>query len=194
VANEKNREKTAQRAVDTYVKKGNAKSRKRVFIVHRLDRDTSGVVIFAKSIEMKKMLQENWKVYTKMYEAVIHGVMKEKSGMLTSYLMENSVHKMYATRDREKGKRAETEYRVVREGNGFSFVSITLHTGRKNQIRVQFADISRPVYGDKKYGRDAQGTKRLALHAAAVHFLHPISGDKMVFEAPTPVLFKNLLK
>jgi len=194
VGNEKNREKTAQLSVDNYVKKGNAKSRNRVFIVHRLDRDTSGVVIFAKSLEMKKKLQENWKEYTKKYVAVVEGSLKEKSGMLTSYLTENSVHKVYATKDKRKGKLAETEYTVVQEGNGFSLVDITLHTGRKNQIRVQFADIYRPVYGDKKYGKDAKGTKRLALHAVAFEFIHPVSEEKMVFEAPVPVEFKQLLK
>jgi tRNA pseudouridine32 synthase/23S rRNA pseudouridine746 synthase/23S rRNA pseudouridine1911/1915/1917 synthase len=193
MSNARERDRTAYFALNNYVRKGNAKSRKRIYIVHRLDRDTSGVLIFAKSEQVKRFLQDKWSEFSKKYYAVIRGVLQEKEGILSSYLTENAVHRMYAVDDPKQGKLAKTGYRVIRESKRYSLVEIDLLTGRKNQIRVQFADIGCPVAGDKVYGDKIKGIKRLALHAGTMTILHPKSKQKVVFEAALPVYFNYLL-
>jgi 23S rRNA-/tRNA-specific pseudouridylate synthase len=113
VGTAKVREKTAHFLLNTYVKKGNHKSRNRIFIVHRLDRDTSGVIIFAKNENAKRFLQDEWHGFTKKYSAVVHGSLPEKEGVITSYLAENLAHKMYSVNDPEKGKLAKTGFKVI---------------------------------------------------------------------------------
>ncbi len=193
MSNAKTRDRTAYFALNNYVRKGNAKSRKRIYIVHRLDRDTSGVLVFAKSEKNKRYLQDEWKNFTKKYYAVIHGNLAEKEGVLSSYLAENVVHKMYSTEDQKIGKLAKTGYKVLQESKRFSLVEIDLLTGRKNQIRVQFADIDCPVAGDKVYGDSAKGIKRLTLHAGLINIKHPGTKQKMTFEAKIPTYFQHLL-
>ncbi|MEA3285875.1 MAG: RluA family pseudouridine synthase [Candidatus Marinimicrobia bacterium] len=193
ISNARERDRTAYFALNNYVRKGNAKSRKRIYIVHRLDRDTSGVLIFAKSEQDKRFLQDKWSGFSKKYYAVIHGILPEKEGVLSSYLAENAVHRMYAVDDPKQGKQAKTGYRVIRESKHFSLVEIDLLTGRKNQIRVQFADIGCPVAGDKVYGDKTKGIKRLALHAGSMTVLHPKSKQQVIFKAELPVYFNYLL-
>lgn len=193
MSNAKERDRTAYFALNNYVRKGNAKSRKRIFIVHRLDRDTSGVLVFAKSEIDKRFLQDKWPGFTKKYYAVIRGILTEKEGILSSYLAENVVHKMYAVDDPKKGKLAKTGYKVIRESKRYSLVEIDLLTGRKNQIRVHFADQGCPVAGDKVYGEPAKGIKRLTLHAGTMTILHPKTKTKMTFEAKLPAYFNSLL-
>lgn len=193
VATEKIREHTAYYLLNEYVKKGNHKSRSRVYIVHRLDRDTSGVLVFAKSEGAQHYLQEEWQGFTKIYYAVVHGILPEKEGIITSYLTENSVHRMYSVEDPEMGKFAKTEYKVLREANNFSLLEIHLHTGRKNQIRVHFSEKGFPVAGDKTYGGREKGIKRLALHAASLTISHPHSKEKMTFTSKRPFYFKLLM-
>jgi len=193
VGSEKVRDNTAYYLLNNYVRKGNPKSRHRIFIVHRLDRDTSGVIVFAKSADAKRYLQSEWQGFKKIYYAVVHGAPREKTGVISSYLAENSVKKMYSVDDPKKGKLARTGYKVLRESRNYSLLEIDLLTGRKNQIRVHLAEKGCPVVGDKKYGEKEQGAKRLALHAASLTMAHPYSKEKMTFEAKVPDYFKALI-
>ncbi|RUT80203.1 RluA family pseudouridine synthase [Ancylomarina longa] len=186
------REKTAYFLLTNYVKKGNPKSRNRIFIVHRLDKDTSGILVFAKTEKAKVFLQGEWQNFHKKYYAVVEGVLPEKEGMISSYLAENSIHRMYSVKDPEKGKLAKTGYKVIRESKRFSLLEIELLTGRKNQIRVHFAENGHPVAGDKMYGEKA-GVKRLALHAASLCIQHPHSKKEMTFTTNIPGYFNKLL-
>lgn len=193
VSNEKVRENTAYYLLNTYVRKGNQKSRNRVFIVHRLDRDTSGIIVFAKNENAKRYLQEKWQGFEKKYYAVVHGTLPVKEGVLTSYLAENRAHKMYSVDDPQKGKLAKTGYKVLRGSKKYSLLEIDLLTGRKNQIRVHFAEKGCPVAGDKKYGEKAKGIKRLTLHAASITILHPYTKEKMTFKTKVPAYFESLV-
>ncbi len=194
VGNEKVREKTAYYLLNEYVRKGNQKSRNRVFIVHRLDKDTSGVIVFAKNINAKRYLQDEWQTFKKTYFAVVHGKLPKKEGVITSYLAENRVHKMYSVDDPEKGKLAKTGYKVLRESKKYSLLEIDLLTGRKNQIRVHLSEKGCPVAGDKKYGEKERGMNRLTLHAASLTLFHPGTKEKMTFEAEVPAYFRSLVK
>ncbi|HOC69701.1 MAG TPA: RluA family pseudouridine synthase [Candidatus Hydrogenedentes bacterium] len=187
------KEQTAYARLMNYVRKGNAKSRKRIFIVHRLDRDVSGVLIFAKSYQAKLSLQEHWHDADKKYLAIVHGNLTEKAGTITSYLAENASHHVFSVSDKEKGKLSHTVYQVLKETKTSSLLEITLLTGRKNQIRVHLADIGHPVMGDHKYGIRNKTGGRLALHAFSIAFDHPYSGKRVSFEAPVPEYFKLLL-
>lgn len=192
MASDTEKTRTVYYALTDYVRKGNPKSRHRVFIVHRLDRETSGLVLFAKTEEAKRTLQTQWADNTKIYAAVVHGVMDKPAGEAVSYLVESGVNKVYVTRDTEKGVLARTAWRVVREKGGRSLLDITLLTGRKHQIRVQMADLGHPVVGDKKYGTK-DTFSRLALHARSIAFAHPFSGQHMTLEAPVPAIFAQLV-
>ena len=194
VSNEKVRENTAYYLLTKYVRKGNQKSRNRVFIVHRLDRDTSGIIVFAKNENAKRYLQEEWQGFKKKYYAVVHGTLPKKEGVITSYLAENRVHKMYSVDDPKKGKLAKTGYKVLRESKKYSLLEIDLITGKKNQIRVHFSEKGCPVVGDRKYGEKDKGMKRLALHAAAIKIVHPHTKEKLIFKAKIPDHFKSLLR
>jgi tRNA pseudouridine32 synthase/23S rRNA pseudouridine746 synthase/23S rRNA pseudouridine1911/1915/1917 synthase len=178
--------KTACYVLTNYVRKGYAKSRKQLFVVHRLDRDTSGVLIFAKTEAARKGLQEKWEDTTKIYLAAVHGSLAKKEGTLSTYLAENRAHVVYSTTDPKKGKLSKTAYRVLQETKGVSLLEIDLITGRKNQIRVQLADVGHPVVGDKKYGKGDKAHKRLALHAKSISFKHPSTGKTLTCEAKVP--------
>jgi tRNA pseudouridine32 synthase/23S rRNA pseudouridine746 synthase/23S rRNA pseudouridine1911/1915/1917 synthase len=193
VSNEKVRDNTAYYLLNEYVRKGNQKSRHRVFIVHRLDRDTSGVIVFSKNENAKRYLQEEWQGFQKKYYALVHGTLPEKEGVITSYLAENRVHKMYSVADPKKGKLAKTGYKVLRESTKYSLLEINLLTGRKNQIRVHLSDKGCPVVGDKKYGVKEKGIKRLTLHAASITIVHPYSKEKMTFTTKVPAYFESLI-
>ncbi|MCF6359981.1 MAG: RluA family pseudouridine synthase [Cyclobacteriaceae bacterium] len=188
------KEKTAFYLLNNYVKKGNYKSKSAVFIVHRLDRETSGVLVFAKSEKAKRFLQENWQSFTKQYVAVVHGILKEKEGEITSYLIENKAHRMYATNDTEKGAFAKTGFKVIKESNDLSLLEINLFTGKKNQIRVHLAEKGYPIVGDKMYGRSDKNAKRLALHAETLSIKHPYTKEIMTFTASFPSYFRTLIK
>ncbi len=194
VSSAKVKDNTAYHLLSEYVRKGNPKSRRRVFIVHRLDRDTSGVIVFAKSENAKQYLQEEWQGFQKKYYALVHGTLPDREGIITSYLAENSAHRMHSVADSKKGKLARTGYRVLRESKTYSLLEIDLLTGRKNQIRVHLADLGCPVVGDKKYGEKAKGIRRLTLHAASITILHPHSKKEMTFTTKVPTYFKSLMK
>jgi len=228
---ETNITRTAYHFLTDYVQKGCKKSRNRLFIVHRLDQWTSGVLLFAKSEETKFRLQEQWKETQKKYAAIVHGQLAKKEGVITSHLAENSAYVVYSTMkplvrslaafksevqipkpetnsthqktefskqpatsdSSQKGKLAHTAYKVLRENRRYSLVKIDLLTGKKNQIRVHFADTGNPVVGDRKYGKKHDGHKRLALHAKSISFKHPTTGKQMMFEASVPSYFDKLV-
>ena len=193
VGTEKEKENTAYFLLTKYVRKGNQKSRNRIFVVHRLDRDVSGVIVFAKNGNAKRYLQEEWQKFKKTYFAVILGTLPEKEGIITSYLTENRAHRMYSVDDPKIGKLAKTGYKVLKESKKFSLLEIDLITGRKNQIRVHLSEKGCPVAGDKKYGGKEKGIRRLALHAFAITLSHPFSKEKMTFETEFPTYFKSLI-
>ena len=185
--------RTAYYILTDYVRKGCLKSRNRIFIVHRLDQWTSGVLVFAKSEEIKIRLQDQWKDTQKKYVAVVHGRLDKKEGIISSYLAENKAFVVYSTTDPAKGKLARTAYKVLKEAGQFSLLEINLLTGRKNQIRVHLADKGHPIAGDRKYGKADDGYKRLALHAKSISFKHPTTGKLMTFESKVPAYFGRLL-
>ena len=177
---------TAESLVTDYLRKGSRRAWIRAYTVHRLDRETSGLLIFAKSAAVQQKLKDNWQAVEKHYTAVVHGSMEAKSGKFAGYLAENSDQFVYSTPDAAKGKWSETLYRVVKETPRYSLLDITLLTGRKNQIRVHLAEAGHPVVGDAKYGEKRDRAARMALHARTIAFPHPHDGRPMVFEAPVP--------
>jgi len=194
ISTEQRKTGTLYAKLTEYVRKGNYKSRNRIFIVHRLDRDASGVIVFAKTIHAKTALQARWENVKKTYLAVVHGRLAEKSGVITSYLIENEALQVRSTRDTAKGMLSRTAYRVVKESGDFSLLEIDLLTGRKHQIRVHLSESGHPIVGDRKYGAPRSAESRLALHAKSLVFEHPVSGQPLVFETPTPGYFTRLMR
>lgn len=196
VSTDKVKENTAFYLLNEYVRKGNSKSRNRVFIVHRLDRDTSGVLVFAKKESVRRCLQDAWEDVEKKYYAVVHGTLEKKEDVIASYLAENRAHKVYSVDDPKKGKLAKTGYKVLKESKQYSLLKIDLITGRKNQIRAHFSEMGCPVAGDKRYGEPEKekGIRRLALHAASLTIVHPATKEKMTFETKIPAYFEALLR
>jgi RluA family pseudouridine synthase len=193
MATDSEKTKTAYASLTDYVKKGSIRSNHRIFIVHRLDRDTSGILIFAKTEDAKLKLQENWEQTSKKYIAVTHGIWEEKSGIIESYLAENKAQVVYSTKDPSLGKFSQTEYKVIKETEKYSLVEVNLLTGRKNQIRVHFADKKHSIVGDKKYGEEKKQYQRMALHSFSIKFNHPFNGKEMVFETPIPTFLTGLV-
>ncbi|MDX2470888.1 MAG: RluA family pseudouridine synthase [SAR324 cluster bacterium] len=193
VGTEKVKDNTAYSHLLDYVKKGNPKSKAEVHIVHRLDRDTSGVLVFSKSRQAKGFLQDHWQDFSKTYYAVVHGSLFKKQGEIITILAENSAHKVYSINDPEQGKLSKTAYKVIKESKNFSLVEIDLITGRKNQIRAHMSEMGHPIAGDRVYGDKARAAKRLMLHAASMTLVHPHSKEKMTFEAKIPDYFKSLV-
>jgi tRNA pseudouridine32 synthase/23S rRNA pseudouridine746 synthase/23S rRNA pseudouridine1911/1915/1917 synthase len=183
---------TIHYALNQYVRKGNARSRKCVYVVHRLDRETSGILIFAKSERVKDLLKAQWKVTHKKYYAVVHGKLANKEGVISSYLVEDDDYCVRSTQDQSKGRLSHTAYRVLKETKPFSLLEIDLLTGRKNQIRIHLAELHHPVVGDKKYGRNADRFPFLALHARSISLPHPHSGKEIYVEAEIPQYFIRL--
>jgi len=194
VSTKKVRDNTAYRLLNEYIRKGNPKSRHRIFIVHRLDRDASGVIVFAKNENAQRFLQEEWQSFQKTYYVLIQGRLPEKEGIITSYLAENRAHKMYSVDNPKKGKLSKTGYKVLRESTEYSLLEIDLLTGRKNQIRVHLAEKGCPVVGDKKYGVRGKGIKRMTLHSASITIVHPYSKETVTFKTRVPAYFKSLMR
>lgn len=190
---ERDKSRTVHSILNEYVRKGNQKSRERVYIVHRLDRDTSGILLFAKSEQAKQFLQSDWEHTDKIYLAVVSGHMPRPTGTITSYLAENSALNVYSTPDPAKGKLSHTEYSVIKEQKGLTLLRINLLTGRKHQIRVHFSEQGHPVAGDRKYGRGGAASANLALHACSISFTHPVTGVRQHVETAIPPLFVRLV-
>ncbi|NLE65610.1 MAG: RNA pseudouridine synthase [Elusimicrobia bacterium] len=187
------REETVHHALNLYVRKGNSKSRQCVFVVHRLDRETSGLLVFAKTPEAQFFLKDNWDKTEKIYHAVVHGRMSRKEGLIESHLLEDEDYRVRSVDQEDGGKLARTQYRVLEETHRFSLVEVHLLTGRKNQIRVHFAESGHPIVGDSLYGLKATHYPRLALHASRLSFLHPVTGERLAFESRLPHFFTTLL-
>jgi RluA family pseudouridine synthase len=188
------REHTVHQLLNKYVRKGNSTSRKRVFVVHRLDQATSGVLMFAKSERVQFLLKEGWKDVQKTYYAIVHGRMPKSSGTISSYLQEDEDYVVHSSADSGEGRLSHTAYTVERETPRFSLLKIDLLTGRKNQIRVHMADQGHPIVGDDKYGRPGSVRyPRLFLHAKEISFVHPLSHKPLVFTTALPGPFTTLL-
>lgn len=163
----------------------------RAHTIHRLDRDTSGLMLFAKSKDVALMFEENWKetVYDRRYVAVVCGEMGKQSGIVESWLKDNKAFITYSSPTDNGGKFAQTYYETLMTYRGYSLVELTLQTGRKNQIRVHMADLGHPVVGDVKYGNGDNSLGRLCLHAYKLCFHHPLKDKDMEFETPFPAVF-----
>ena len=192
VATEKEKNKTAYHLVMEYLKKKNKNNR--IFVIHRLDKDTSGIIMFAKNERAKHLYQDNWNdiVKKRCYYAVIDGKMENKEGTIKSYLKENG-NMVYSVKDRS-GKLAVTEYKVLKERKNISLLDINLKTGRKNQIRVHMKENKTPILGDLKYGEKSKLINRLALHAYKLELINPVTKKLLIFEASMPNEIKTLFK
>lgn len=185
-------ENTAFRMVNDYVKKRHKSNR--IFIVHRLDRETSGVMLFAKSEDVKLRLQNNWDsmAIKRGYVAVVEGKVKVNEQKITSRLKQTTTFLVYSSNKEGEGKLAITNYRTLETANKYSLLSLSLETGRKNQIRVHMKDIGHPIAGDKKYGSTTNPLGRTGLHASVLVIKHPVSGKEMTFESAIPDVFMRL--
>lgn len=190
---DRDKSRTLYAILTDYVRKGCSKSAKRIFIVHRLDRDTSGILVFAKNMQAKLQLQARWEETEKTYIAVVHGRCEKREGTLSTYLAENKARLVYSTPDTAKGKLSHTAYRVLKDTRAFSLLEVALLTGRKHQIRVHLAETGHPVVGDGKYGKGKRPYKRLALHAKSISFTHPVTGRRLAFETGVPEYFTALV-
>ena len=190
IATDKERSETLYHKVREYLKVKNKNAK--VFIVHRLDKDTSGVVLLAKDEETKNMLQDGWNNNAhRSYVAVVHGKLKNKSGRSIQYLKETKTNLVYVSKD---GLEAITNYNVVKENDKYTLVAIDIETGRRNQIRVLFNSMGNPIVGDKKYFIKKDNEKRLYLHANRLQVYYPHKKEVMLFETKTPIEFKNIMK
>ena len=194
VASDSEKGRTAYRMVTDYVQQKDKHNR--IFVVHRLDEDTSGILMFAKNAKIKDILQKNWNdiVLARGYFAVVEGIMEKKEEKLVDYLKENSLNLMYVTNDRTNGKKCITSYKVIKNNKNYSLLDVDIETGRKNQIRVQLGHRGHHVVGDDKYGEPANPLNRLGLHAYRLKFVHPITKKLYEFKTPIPQEFTNLVK
>lgn len=167
-----------------------------VYVVHRLDRDTSGLMLLTRTKQARDKLISNWNnmVIERKYIAVVEGKPQQKEGTVKSFLAENpDTFEMYSTEDKREGRLAVTRYRVVKQGKRFAMVELEIKTGRKNQIRVHMHDLGNPVSGDRKYGGHPSPINRIALHATMLSIIHPISGKVVTFTSPIPDNFNSML-
>jgi 23S rRNA pseudouridine1911/1915/1917 synthase len=185
-ASQRDDEVTAYRQLTAHVRQRDPKSR--IFVVHRLDRDTSGVMMFAKSERVKQQLQNAWQdvVKERTYVALVEGAVRKPEGRIESWLKETKTLKMYSSPHPNGGQHAVTHYKTLRTSSDFSLLEVRLETGRKNQIRVHLSDIGHPIAGDRKYGARSRTIGRLGLHARVLAFLHPRTGELMRFETDIP--------
>lgn len=193
VASEHQKERTAQHILTEYVKRQNRNNR--VFVVHRLDRETSGVMMFAKDEKTQHNLRDNWHdiVFDRRYVALVMGDMEKDQGTVESWLTDRKLYVSSSPYD-DGGKYSVTHYRTIKRANGFSMIELQLETGRKNQIRVHMQSLGHPVVGDMRYGCETDPLRRLALHAFKLCFYHPITGETMNFESPYPMPFRSLMQ
>ena len=187
---------TAFRMVNDYLQQKDKHNR--AFIVHRLDEDTSGVLMFAKNDKMARALTDgdNWNNLTKKrgYYAIVEGALEKKEGTITSYLKKNSQNMMYSSKKKGDGQYAVTHYKVIKENKLYTLCDVDIDTGRKNQIRVHFGDMGHFIIGDDKYGEPSNPIKRLGLHAYELDIINPLNGKLMKFKAPMPKEFTTLME
>ena len=194
VGTDDEKELTAYRQLSDYVKRTDP--RQRIYVLHRLDRDTSGVMMFARSEQVQKRMQASWQevVTERVYIALVEGRVRQPEGTVESWLKENAAMKMYASGKSGDGQHAVTHYKLLRAGGSYSLLELRLETGRKNQIRVHMQDIGHPIVGDKKYGAKTKPIGRLGLHAGVLAFKHPATGEQMRFTVETPKAFLTVFK
>ena len=193
IASEAEQEKTAYFQLTDYLRQGQQKARERVWIVHRLDRETSGLMVFAKTAQAKETLQAGWDKAEKRYEAVVEGRLPEDSGTMESDLNETNPFKVFSSPPTEFTRHAITHYRVLARKPTRTLVELTLETGRRHQIRVQLADLGHPIVGDEKYKAKTDPAKRLGLHSSFLRFPHPETGKEMSFTSPLPKKLASLV-
>lgn len=183
----------AYRQLTDYVKK--EKRSNRIYIVHRLDRDTSGVMVYAKTKAAKEKLQKNWHdvVKERTYTALVEGNVEKQEGTISSWLKENQAMKVYSTSDKKEGKHAVTHYKKIDGNQSYTLLEVELETGRKNQIRVHMQDIGHPIVGDKKYGSKSNPIRRLGLYATTLAFYHPTMDKLVRYTVKVPDTFTNLI-
>ena len=189
VATNKEKKNTLYHLVREHIKQNNKKDK--IFIVHRLDKDTSGIVLFAKSEKIKSILQDNWnKLVERKYLAVVEGRIEKESDTITSYLKETKELFVYSAKD---GKFASTSYKRLKQNKKYSLLEIKINTGRKNQIRVHLSDINHPIVGDTKYKAKTNPLKRLCLHAYSIKFVNPVNKKQYYFKTEDPKDILNLI-
>ena len=194
VANEKEKNRTAYHMVTDYVK--NQHIDNRIFVIHRLDRDTSGVLMFAKDVQTKELFQSRWNeiVTRRGYQAVVEGVPRRACDTIRTHLVETKTHLVFSGDPGPNAHEAITNYKMVKAGNGYALLDISIETGRKNQIRVHMAEMGNPVAGDKQYGADSNPIGRLCLHANELSFIHPVTGKPTTFVAKMPRDFNRVFR
>lgn len=192
MGNDKVKEGTAYSILKEYIKW--VDPRQKIFIVHRLDRDTSGLMMFAKHVKAKEAMQHNWNnmVLNRTYVAVVEGNVETDEGTIQTYLAENSKFEVYVTENPDEGQLAITRYKVLQRKNGYTLMELELDTGRKNQIRVHMKHLGHPITGDRRYGAKSSPIHRLALHARTLRFVHPITRREMNFSTPIPISFQKM--
>ena len=187
------RQQTVQTVLNRYLEKGGGRNTSH--LVHRLDRDTSGLMVYAKDVQTQQSLINSWQqlVTDRRYLALVKGEFQQTRGRIQSWLTEDKKFITHSSPVDNGGKYAVTHYNVLASSNGYSLVECELETGRKNQIRVHMADLGHPVVGDRKYGSDEDPMRRLGLHAYMLCFTHPVTGKHLRFETPVPYCFEKLL-
>ena len=187
------RQQTVQTVLNRYLEKGGGRNTSH--LVHRLDRDTSGLMVYAKDVQTQQSLINSWQqlVTDRRYLALVKGEFQQTRGRIQSWLTEDKKFVTHSSPVDNGGKYAVTHYNVLASSNGYSLVECELETGRKNQIRVHMADLGHPVVGDRKYGSDEDPMRRLGLHAYMLCFTHPVTGKHLRFETPVPYCFEKLL-
>ena len=184
-------QKTAYSLVKSYLEK----KKESIYMVHRLDQYTSGLLMFVKNKKLYELLTSDWNKYVKVrgYVAVVEGCMKKPKGTIENYLAESKTQVVYIT-SKDKGKKAITHYKVIQSNKNYTLVDVRLDTGRKNQIRVHMSSLNHPLIGDEKYGAKTNPIKRLGLHAHELMFVHPITLKEMRFVSKTPDSFYKIFK
>jgi len=194
IATDREKERTAFRILNDQAKEADPRSR--VFIVHRLDREASGIMVFAKSRDIQEAMQRSWRkeLIERIYTVVVEGFVEKDSGTVISWLKENKSRIMYSSSVPDDGLRAVTHYQVLKRSGDFTMLEAKLETGRKNQIRVHMKDLGHCIIGDKKYGASLDPIGRMGLHARVLGFRHPVTGDLLRFETPVPGSFRRLFE
>lgn len=190
IGTDKEKDKTLYRKVSDYVKKQH-KSNK-VFIIHRLDKDTSGIILFAKDEKVKRILQHNWDKTIRYYVALVEGKVTNQ-GTIKNWLKETKTLYTYSSNKKNDGVLAITKYKPILSTKEYSLLNIEILTGRKNQIRVHMKDINHPIVGDKKYGSIKNPIRRMCLHACYLKFIHPITNKEIILESNYPTIFDRLI-
>jgi len=193
ISNETTYSNTLYFKVTDYVRAASGTRESRIFVVHRLDEDVSGLIVFAKTEQSKRELQNNWDTVIKKYYAVVEGCPKEKYGEIKSYLEEDDSFRVRSVTKSDQGKIAITRYRILKVISDCSLLEVRLITGRKNQIRVHLSEMGCPIIGDKKYGAKTNPVKRMGLHAYFLSFMHPVTKKKMVFQTEMPEKLNRML-